>query len=104
MRISNILAPDEWVRLIVCVALDVVEYLIPHLLAPIFGDVLDVIGVVACIVMFGWMGLLASIELIPLADILPVYVIVWALWFFVRRFGERERWRRWKEGIEDRRF
>lgn len=103
MGISSVLTPDEGVRLIVCIALDVVEYLIPPLLAPVFGDVLDVVGVVLCVFMFGWVGALASIELIPLSDVLPIYVIVWALWLLLERVKRREKWWLWKRGVEDER-
>jgi hypothetical protein len=88
---------DELIRLIICVILDVVEYAVPILLAPVVGDMLDVIGIVAGIIMFGWIGFLSIIEFVPMADILPIFVLTWAIWYYLKKKREKREIKEWKK-------
>jgi len=55
------------------------------LLLPVFGDFLDIVGIVACFVMFRWIGILSLLELVPGADVLPIFIITWLIWYLVKR-------------------
>jgi len=76
---------DELIFLIICVLLDVSEYVVAVLLLPVVGDILDIIGIVACLAMFRWIGLISLFELVPGADILPIFIITWLAWYFLRK-------------------
>ena len=78
----------EILTLIVCIILDIVEYTFAALLLPVFGDFLDVIGIAACFVMFRLIGVISLFELVPGADILPIFMITWLIWYLVRRRRE----------------
>ena len=68
---------DELLFLIVCILLDVSEYVVAVLLITIVGDVLDIVGIIACLAMFRWVGILSLFELVPGADILPIFIITY---------------------------
>ena len=55
------------------------------LLLPLFGDLLDLAGIGASFLMFGWVGLVALIELVPGADILPIFIITWIIWYLTKK-------------------
>jgi hypothetical protein len=78
----------ELLTLAVCVILDVSEYMFGILLLPVFGDFLDIMGVVACFAMFRLLGIVSLFELVPGADILPIFIITWLVWYLVRRRKE----------------
>ena len=80
----------EFIRLIVCVSLDGVEYVIPYLLTPFVGDIFDVVGLVTCLYMFRWVGIFSTLELIPGLDPLPINVLTWVIWILSRRRGDIE--------------
>ena len=80
-RILSIMTYSEFIKLIVCISFDGVEYLIPFLLQPLVGDLLDIIGLISCVYMFKWMGLFAILELIPSFDVIPINVIAWIIWY-----------------------
>ncbi|MFH0748716.1 MAG: hypothetical protein V1915_02195 [Candidatus Bathyarchaeota archaeon] len=46
------LSYGELIRLIVCLSLDGVEYLIPLFLTPFVGDIFDVVGLATSLSMF----------------------------------------------------
>jgi hypothetical protein len=75
----------ELFSLILCIVLDISEYVAAVLLLPVVGDVLDVVGIIACLVMFRWIGIVSLFELVPGADILPIFIITWLLWYFVKK-------------------
>ena len=86
------LTDDELVKLIICAAFDILEYAFPILLGPLIGDILDVAGFWAGIIMFGWIGCLAILEFVPFADYFPIFVIVWIVWYVRKKRREaRER-------------
>jgi len=59
--------------------------MIAILLLPIVGDLFDLIGIVACLAMFRWVGIISLFELVPGADILPIFIITWLIWYFLRK-------------------
>ena len=69
----------------VCIFLDVSEYVLAILLLPLFGDFLDVAGIFVSFLMFGWVGLVALVELVPGADILPIFIITWIIWYLTKK-------------------
>lgn len=75
----------ELLFLSVCVILDVSEYMLAILLLPLFGDVLDLAGIGASFLMFGWVGLVTLLELVPGADILPIFIITWIIWYLTKK-------------------
>jgi hypothetical protein len=85
-----VFAEDELLFLIVCIALDIIEYVVTILLLPMVGDFLDIIGIIACLAMFRWVGIISFLELIPGADILPIFIITWLVWYFLKKRGKRE--------------
>jgi hypothetical protein len=86
-----IFAEDELLFLIVCVVLDVSEYIVAILLLPRVGDFLDIVGIIACLVMFRWVGIMSFLELIPGADIFPIFIITWLVWYLLKKQREKEK-------------
>ena len=78
----------ELFTLVICVILDVSEYMLAILLLPVFGDFLDVIGIIACFAMFRLIGIISLFELVPGADILPIFIITWLIWYLIRKRKE----------------
>jgi len=89
----------ELFSLILCIVLDISEYMVAVLLLPVVGDMLDVVGIIACLVMFRWIGIVSLFELVPGADILPIFIITWLLWYFVKKQKKEERERLQKKWI-----
>ena len=85
-----IFAEDELLFLIVCIVLDISEYMFAVLLLPTVGDFLDIAGIIACFVMFRWVGVLSLIELVPGADIFPVFIITWLIWYYLRKSRKKK--------------
>ena len=88
---------DEAIRLVICVAFDVAEYAVPILLTPIIGDILDIAGIGLGIALFGWLGLISVVELLPLFDYFPVFTFMWIIWYYLRKQEEKERLEKLKE-------
>ena len=88
---------DEAARLIACVSLDIGEYAAPVLLTPIVGDILDIAGVGAGVIMFGWIGLLSSLEFLPMADFFPIFIFTWIVWYYLKKEKEKSELERLKE-------
>lgn len=86
-----IFAEDELLFLIVCVVLDVSEYIVAILLLPSVGDFLDIVGIIACLVMFRWVGIISFLELVPGADIFPIFIITWLVWYLLKKQKKREK-------------
>lgn len=82
--ILSVMTYGEFVKLVACVSLDAVEFVIPFLLQPIIGDMLDIIGLATCIYLFRWIGLFAVLELVPGLDLLPINVLTWVFWFVIK--------------------
>ena len=75
----------ELFSLIFCVILDVIEYAAVVLTMPVVGDVFDVVGILVCFAMFRWIGLVSLVELVPGADVLPIFIITWLMWYFLKK-------------------
>lgn len=78
----------ELLTLAICVILDVIEYVFAVLLLPLVGDLLDIIGIVACFVMFRLIGIISLFELVPGVDILPIFIITWLIWYLIKKQRE----------------
>jgi hypothetical protein len=75
----------EIISLVFCVILDVIEYAVAILTMPLAGDLFDVVGILFCIIVFRWIGLLSFVELIPGADVFPIFIITWLVWYFLKK-------------------
>ena len=84
-----VLTQNELFSLVVCIVLDISEYMVTLLLLPVVGDFLDIVGIVACFVMFRWVGVVSLFELVPGADILPIFIFTWLIWYLVRKSEQR---------------
>jgi positive regulator of sigma E activity len=58
---------DEMLTLLVCISLDVIEYVFPLLLIPVAGDLVDIIGLSLCIYFF------------------PIFTATWLIWYVLKR-------------------
>ena len=88
--IFEFISYGEFVRFIICLSLDVIEFIIPFLLTPFVGDLFDIIGLTACVFMFRWVGLFALLELVPGLDPIPINLITWLIWVFNKRWKDLE--------------
>lgn len=79
--ILSIMTYSEFFKLVICIFFDVLEYMLPFLLQPIIGDVIDVIAILTCIYFYRWIGLFSLLELVPSLDFLPINVVNWIIWF-----------------------
>jgi hypothetical protein len=75
----------ELFSLAICIMLDIIEYAAAVLTMPMIGDVFDVIGILFCVFMFRWIGLVSLMELLPGADVFPIYIITWLVWYLLRK-------------------
>ena len=72
---------DEISTLAICLSLDLLDYLVPFLATPIYGDLLDFTGIIFCILYFNWIGTISFLEIVPGLDIIPIYSISWLTWY-----------------------
>lgn len=75
----------EIVSLGFCMIFDLIEYAAAILTLPLAGDLFDVVGILFCIVVFRSIGLLSFLELAPGADVFPIFIITWLVWYFLRK-------------------
>ena len=75
----------ELFSLVICIILDIIEYAVAVLTMPLIGDLFDFIGILVCIFIFRWIGLVSLVELVPGADVLPIYIITWLMWYFFKK-------------------
>ena len=78
---SNVLTWNELSTLAVCLALDLMDYLVPFMMTPVYGDLLDLIGMAFAFMYFNTIGAIMILELIPGFDILPLSTITWITWY-----------------------
>lgn len=91
-----LLTEGELLSLIVCILLDISEYVVTILVMPVVGDLLDILGTIACLLMFRLVGIISLLELVPGADIFPIFIITWMVWYYLKKRRERNRLqRRW---------
>jgi hypothetical protein len=86
-----VFAENEMLFLFICVILDISEYIVRVLLLPTVGDLLDIVGVIASLIMFRWVGFISLVELVPGADIFPIFIITWLVWYFLRKTRKKRR-------------
>ena len=79
----------EFVSLGFCVILDVIEYAAVILMMPVIGDAFDVVGILFCLAIFRGIGLVSLVELVPGADVLPIFIITWLMWYFLKKHKNR---------------
>ena len=94
---SSLFTWEDLSTLAVCLALDLLDFIVPFMSTPIFGDVLDFAGIAFCIIFFSWMGSITILEIIPGLDILPIYSINWLTWYL---HTSRERRKKLHEELE----
>lgn len=82
------LTEEELIGLILCISLDVAEYILKVLLLPVAGDLIDIAGVTFCIYLFRWAGAISLLEFVPGLDILPIYLITWLTWYYMKKVEE----------------
>jgi len=75
----------ELFSLILCLMLDISEYMAASLMMPVIGDMLDIVGIVACLLIFRWIGVISLFELVPGADVLPIFIITWLAWYLLKK-------------------
>ena len=86
-----IFTEGELISLIVCIILDISEYIAVILVLPVVGDMLDLAGIIVCLAMFRWVGLISLLELVPGADILPIFIITWLIGYLLKKRREKEK-------------
>ena len=75
----------ELFSLVLCVILDIIEYAAVVLTIPVVGDMFDIVGILICIAIFRWIGLVSLVELVLGADVLPIFIITWLMWYFLKK-------------------
>jgi len=86
--ILSFLSYTEFESLLICLSLDIVEYVIPVLMLPLIGDVFDFVGIAICLYLFRALGLVSLLELVPGLDILPINSVTWFIWLILKRQRE----------------
>lgn len=91
---------ETFTTLMLCLSLDFIEFLVPPLMAPLVGDMLDLAGVVFCVFLLRLPGFITLLELIPGVDVLPIFTVAWLVWYLTKKRRDRarmehelERWR-----------
>ena len=82
---------EEFMTLLVCLCLDLLEFVAPILLTPVLGDILDLAGFLFCAVYFNVVGAISLLELVPGLDVVPIFSLTWLTWFLLRRRRLRQR-------------
>jgi len=88
MSIFEFISYGEFTRLVVSLSIDVIEYIIPVLMLPLIGDLIDIVGVATAIYLYREVGLLALLELVPGLDFLPMNTVAWLVWLLLKRQRE----------------
>jgi len=89
---------DEILTLVLCVGLDVIEYVFPPLMMPVAGDLVDILGITVSVYFFSWIGAITFLELIPGLDSLPIFTAAWIIWYYTKR---RHAMQRQAEALEE---
>jgi len=85
-----LLTEGELLSLIVSILFDISEYAVKILVLPVVGDLFDILGTIACLLMFRLVGIISLLELVPGADILPIFILTWIVWYYLKKRRERE--------------
>jgi hypothetical protein len=86
--VLSTLTYGEFVRLVISLSIDLIEYIIPILLLPIIGTLYAIVGLSTSLYLYGWIGLIAALDLLPGLNILPMNTVTWVAWLFVKRQRE----------------
>ena len=80
--VLNYMSLGEFTKLVVCLSLDMVEYIVPILLvdSPV-NYIFHIFSLICALYLFGWTGLISALDLVPGLDILPMNTITWMVWF-----------------------
>ena len=78
----------EFMRLVISASIDAVEYVVPILSLPLIGDIFDIVGLATSLYLYGWVGLVTALELVPGLDLLPMNVLTWVVWIIIKRQRE----------------
>lgn len=91
---------EDLSTLAICLALDMLDLLVPFMSTPIYGDILDFSGIAFSVLFFNWIGAITILEIIPGLDIVPLYTISWLTWYLntsrkkqKRLMAELENWK-----------
>ena len=84
-----LLTEYELLSIVVCILLDISEYVAVILVLPGVGDLLDIIGTISCLLMFRLVGIISIFEFVPGADIFPIYIMTWLIWYYIKKRAER---------------
>jgi len=91
---------EDLSTLTVCLALDLLDLIVPFMSTPIYGDILDFSGIAFCVLFFNWIGAITILEIIPGLDVVPLYTISWLTWYLntsrnkqKRLMAELENWK-----------
>jgi hypothetical protein len=91
---------EDMTTLAICLALDLLDYIVPFMATPVYGDILDFTGIVFCMLFFNWVGAVTFLEIIPGTDIIPIFSITWLSWYInisrVRRKKLEQELEQWK--------
>jgi hypothetical protein len=91
---------EDMATLAICLALDLLDYIVPFMATPVYGDILDFTGIVFCMLFFNWVGVVTFLEIIPGTDIIPIFSITWLSWYInisrVRRKKLEQELEQWK--------
>ena len=86
--VLSALTYGEFMRLAISASMDAIEYVVPILRIPLIGDIFDIVGLATSLYLYGWLGIVAALELVPGLDILPINVLAWVVWFIIKRQRE----------------
>ncbi len=78
----------EFVRLVISLSIDIIEYIIPILLLPVIGTLYAIVGFSTSMYLYGWIGLIAALDLVPGLYILPMNTVTWVVWLIIKRQNE----------------
>jgi len=67
----------EFVRLILCLSLDICQYAVIFLLSSMVGDFYSFISLATTLYMFGWIGLLTLSDFVQGLDLLIMATVTW---------------------------
>ena len=88
---SGLFTWEDISTLAVCLALDLLDLLVPFMSTPIYGDILDFSGIAFCIIFFNWIGAITIFEIVPGLDIVPFYSITWLTWYLNTSRAKRKK-------------
>ena len=86
--VLTLLSPTEFMRLVISLSIDLIEYIIPVLMLPLISSLYALIGLATSLYLYRGVGIIAALDLIPGLDILPINTITWFVWLILKRQRE----------------